>query len=72
MLETFDFSEALQLPEEKRKHVMKSLAHLSKYLNCYDKWQNIKELYQAKWPFQDSLSVFKNIICKNDFTQMID
>jgi Archaeal phage integrase len=39
----------LQFPEQKRVHVMKALATLSKYLGCYDQWKRLRENYQLKW-----------------------
>ncbi|MFL6432524.1 MAG: hypothetical protein ACJ71O_02165, partial [Nitrososphaeraceae archaeon] len=50
--------ELLLLSDQKRMHVMKALATLSKYLGCYDKWKDIKERYQLKWSNEDSLETF--------------
>jgi hypothetical protein len=36
----------LGLPQNKKLQIMKSLAILSKYLGCYDRWKTIKERYQ--------------------------
>ena len=38
----------LSLSDQKRLQVMKSLASLSKFMGCYDKWKSIKEKYQLK------------------------
>ena len=51
----------LTLSNDKRKQVMKSLAILSKFLGCYDRWKEIKERYQLKWTSDDSFKVFRNI-----------
>jgi intergrase/recombinase len=51
----------LVLPNDKRFQVMKSLAILSKYMGCYDKWKEIKERYQLKWSDDDSIQVFQNL-----------
>ena len=40
-------SELLSLTNDKRIHAMKSLASLSKYLGCYDKWTSIRHNYRA-------------------------
>ena len=50
--------ELLLLSDQKRMHVMKALATLSKYLGCYDKWKDIRERYQLKWSNEDSLETF--------------
>jgi hypothetical protein len=55
-------SELLTLNDEKRNHVMKSLASLSKFVGCYDKWKQIRERYQLKWSNGDSLTSFNNIM----------
>ncbi len=55
-------SELLTLNNEKRNHVMKSLASLSKFLGCYDKWKQIRERYQLKWANGDSFTSFNNIM----------
>ena len=41
---------------------MKSLAILSKFMGCYDKWKAIKERYQLKWSNENSIDAFKKII----------
>jgi len=51
----------LGLPHNKKLQVMKSLAILSKYLGCYDRWKAIKEKYQLKWSNDDSIQLFQNI-----------
>jgi intergrase/recombinase len=35
--------------EQKRLNVMKSLRLLSKYLGCYDNWQEMRRRYNLKW-----------------------
>jgi hypothetical protein len=52
--------ELLLLSDQKRMHVMKALATLSKYLGCYDKWKDIIERYQLKWSNGDSL---ETLVC---------
>jgi hypothetical protein len=51
--------ELLLLSDQKRIHVMKALATLSKYLGCYDKWKDIKERHQLKWSSEDTLETFR-------------
>ncbi len=51
---------------------MKSLAILSKYLGCYDRWKIIKERYQLKWSNEDSIQVFQNLTNQeNNYSSMI-
>ena len=53
----------LSLSDQKRLQVMKSLASLSKFMGCYDKWKDIKEKYQLKWSNgNNSLEVFQTIV----------
>ena len=55
--------EILSLSDQKRLQVMKSLASLSKFMGCYDKWKSIKEKYQLKWSDgNNSLQVFQTIV----------
>ena len=49
VLKESNAQDLLLLSEEKRIHVMKSLAAFSKYLGCYDRWNDIRERYQLKW-----------------------
>lgn len=35
--------------EEKRLNVMKSLTVLSRYLGCYDSWQDMRRRHSLKW-----------------------
>jgi hypothetical protein len=51
----------LQLSNEKRIHVMKSLSTLSKYLGCHDRWKKIIESHQLKWSNAGGTEVFHNI-----------
>lgn len=58
-----------QLPPHSRLHAMKALTTLSKYLGCYDSWQQTRKRYNMKWTtgneslqalhrfFDDSLSL---------------
>jgi hypothetical protein len=39
----------LQLSPQKRLNVMKSLTALSRYLGCYDSWQQTRKQYNLKW-----------------------
>jgi len=67
-----DVSDLLMLNGEKRNHVMKSLALLSKYLGCYDKWKQIKEQYQLKWFNDDAFSSFNHILDnKTNYSSMV-
>jgi hypothetical protein len=63
----------LLLSEEKRLHVMKSLAALSKYLGGYDIWKDIMQRYQLKWSDNDTLQTFKNMTnSEKDYESMTD
>jgi len=62
----------LVLPYNKKLQVMKSLAILSKYLGCYDRWKQIKERYQLKWSTDDSIQVFQNLTNQeNNYSSML-
>ena len=64
--------ELLTLSNDKRLQVMKSLAILSKYLGCYDRWKQIKEKYQLKWSNDDSLQIFQNLTNQeNNYSSML-
>jgi hypothetical protein len=71
VLQEGNAQELLLLSEDKRLHVMKSLAALSKFLGCYDRWNEIREMYQLKWSGDDSLQIFKNMTNpKQDYQSM--
>ncbi len=74
LLVTGDFSEIMEFSNDKKKHIMKSLALLSKYLGCYDKWQDYKNRYQLKWTVsRDSLTSFQSITTQDkEFSSMIE
>ena len=44
---------------------MKALAALSKYLGCYDQWNDIREKYQLKWSSEDGFEAFNDIMIDN-------
>ena len=74
VLETGNAQELLILSNDKRIHVMKALVSLSKYLGCYDKWNDIREKYQLKWSNEDSLETFNDIVMNNgeNYSSMVD
>ncbi len=74
LLVTGDFSEIMEFSNDKKKHIMKSLALLSKYLGCYNKWQEYKNRYQLKWTVsRDSLTSFQSITNQDkEFSNMVD
>jgi hypothetical protein len=39
----------LQLPPDKRIHVMKALASLSRFTGTYDNWMQIRQRYRLTW-----------------------
>jgi intergrase/recombinase len=60
------------LSHNKKLQIMKSLAILSKYLGCYDRWKVIKERYQLKWSNDDSIQVFQNLTNQeNNYSSML-
>ena len=65
VLQDGDAHAVLSLPTQKRLLVMQSLAALSKYLGCYDKWKLIQERYQLKWSTYDNLHVFNAMVNSN-------
>jgi Archaeal phage integrase len=64
----------LLLSNEKRIHVMKALATLSKYTGCYDRWKYIIQCYQLKWSGEDTLEAFNNVMMNDEqnYTSMIN
>ena len=63
----------LSLSDQKRLQVMKSLASLSKFMGCYDKWKEIKDKYQLKWSSENSFDTFKKIINEeNSFNILLE
>jgi hypothetical protein len=67
-------SSVLLLSNEKRIHIMKALAALSKYLGCYDKWKNIIQCYQLKWSTEYTLEAFNDAMMNNEqnYNSMIE
>jgi intergrase/recombinase len=65
VLNKYDANDLLLLSNEKRIHVMKSLATLSKYLGCYDQWKKIIQRYQLKWSNVNNVEVFNDIMGDN-------
>jgi hypothetical protein len=74
ILKEENVQELLLLSNQKRLHIMKALAALSKYAGCYDRWRSIKERYQLKWSDQDSLETFNSIMMNTEqnYSSMID
>jgi intergrase/recombinase len=64
VLETGDASPLLSLSTKNRQHAMCSLAALSKFYGCYDRWQAIKNRHQLKWSNseEDCLRFFQNFL----------
>ena len=44
-----EISNLVVLSFDKRMHIMKALATLSKFLGCYNQWKKIIEKYQLQW-----------------------
>ena len=68
-----NFNDIHTLSKDKRNHVMKSLAALSKFLGMYDKWKSIVEKFNLKWSSEfNGLDAFKKIInSKNNLDAMV-
>jgi len=67
-----DAKDMLTLSADKRIHVMKSLATLSKYLGCYDKWNSIRHRFQLKWSNGQDLNTFSSILnSKANYANMV-
>ena len=68
-----DASDIQSTSNDKRLQVMKSLSVLSKFMDCYDNWKDIKEQYQLKWSNENSLDTFKKIINEdNSFNNLLE
>jgi intergrase/recombinase len=72
VLQSGDAQPLLQLSAEKRLHVMKSLACLSKFLGCHDTtWTTIKRKYNLKWSSgKGALDIFER--CYGDDSNNLD
>ena len=74
-----DASEIMVLSFDKRIHIMKALATLSKFLGCYDMWKLIIDKYQLRWSDNGNgagasskgLEIFHNIYGHNNYQDMI-
>jgi len=47
--ESLLLSDLLQLPPQTRLNAMKSITALSKYLGCYEQWQQMRKQHALKW-----------------------
>jgi integrase-like protein len=67
-------SSLLLLSNEKRIHVMKALAALSKYTGCHDRWKDIINRYQLKWSTEGTVETFNDVMMNNEqnYTSMIN
>ena len=72
ILQIGNASELLELSNDKRIHIMKSLSALAKYIGCYDKWRQIRQRFQLKWSNNDSVQAFASIFTnEKDLDHMI-
>ena len=68
-----DATDIQSTSKDKKLQIMKSLAILSKYLGCYDRWKEIKERYQLKWANENSIETFKKIMNEdNSFNSLLE
>jgi len=58
-------SEIAVLSKDKRRMVMSTLANLSKYLGCYEKWKTLVKTYGLKWEKKVSLDIVLDIMNTN-------
>jgi len=66
-------TDLLNLSNEKRIHVMKSLSNLAKFLGIYDKWKSTINRYQLKWSNENGVDTFHKILNdKNDYNTMLE
>jgi intergrase/recombinase len=67
-------SSLLLLSNEKRIHIMKALATLSKYTGCHDRWKNIVNRYQLKWSVEDTVETFNDVMMNDscNYNSMIE
>jgi Archaeal phage integrase len=74
VLNELNASSILSLTGEKRIHIMKALATLSKYLGYYDEWKNIIQRYQLKWSNENTVETFNNVmmIDEQNYSSMIE
>jgi len=61
VLTTGNVGNLLALSNQKRIHVIRSLAPLSKYVGCYDRWTESGHRYQLKRPNGDALDVVNRL-----------
>jgi hypothetical protein len=61
ILNTQNAQDLLTLSNDKRIHIMKALASLSKFVGCYNVWTDIIERYKIRWTSNDGLSTFRQI-----------
>jgi intergrase/recombinase len=61
-----NLNEIIDVKKDKKSHIMKALASLSKYLGIYDKWKKLVEKYNLKWTNRSSLDTFYKIINSNE------
>jgi len=73
-----DASSLVVLSYDKRMHVMKALATLSKFLGCYDKWKDIVQNYHLRWSDRSNgagtsqgLEIFHKIYGNDNYQEMI-
>jgi intergrase/recombinase len=57
-----NLSEVIGASKDRKNHIMKALASLSKYLGVYDGWKKIIEKYNLKWANRNSLDTFNKIM----------
>jgi hypothetical protein len=49
VLQTGEASTLLQLPPDKKIHIMKTLTLLTRFQGCYDRWMQIHQRYGLPW-----------------------
>jgi hypothetical protein len=57
-----NLNEIISVSKDRKNHIMKALASLSKHLGVYDRWKKIIEKYNLKWTNRNSLDTFNKIM----------
>lgn len=69
VLQTGNAQSVLQLPPNKRIHIMKRLASLARFLGTYDTWIQIRQRYNLKWSTgNEALSTFQRFFLDDSKT----
>ena len=69
VLQTGNAQSVLQLPPNKRIHIMKGLASLARFVGTYDTWIQIRQRYNLRWSTgNEALSTFQGFFLDDSKT----